>query len=93
MIDVTLDCEIGKWVHRYHPLIKYSLQEIAEKTRFPLGYLSKLKPSGNAPEVAIPNLSPMQSGVFVSGVARWKYALVRCDRSFDKIMKGGGNSS
>ena len=72
MIDVTLDCEIGKWVHRYHPLIKYSLQEIAEKTRIPLGYLSKVKPSGNAPEDAIPNLSHRQSGVFVSGVQWWQ---------------------
>ena len=68
MIDVILDCEIGKWVKQYHPFIKYFLQEIAEKTGFPLGYLSKVKPSGNAPAVAKPNLSHRQSAVFFSGV-------------------------
>ena len=48
MINVILDCEIGKWAHRYRPLIKYSRQEVAEKTGFPRGYPAKVKPSGNA---------------------------------------------
>jgi len=92
MIDVILDCEIGKWVKQYHPFTKYFLQEIAEKAGFPIGFLTKVRLSGNAPAVAISNLSHRQSGFFFSGVPRRKYTLIQCDGSFDKIMKGGGNT-
>jgi hypothetical protein len=79
MIDVIFNCEIGKRAHRYHPLIKNSMQEYAEIAGFPLGYFSKVEQCSIAPAVAILNCIHRQSGVWVSCAASLKCTLTKCD--------------
>ena len=68
MRDVIFDCEIGKRFHQYHPFIKYSLQEIAEKNGLNLGYLSKVEQFGHAPPDAMLNPIHEQSDISVSDI-------------------------
>jgi hypothetical protein len=66
MRDVIFDCEKGKRFHQYHPLIKYSLQEIAEKTGLNLGYHPKVEQFGHTPPDTMLNPTSEQSGICVS---------------------------
>ena len=63
---MIIEAEIGKRIHQYRLRNDYTLQELADKTGFSKGYLSKVEKSGKAPPVATLSVIARELGVSVS---------------------------
>ena len=63
---MIIEAEIGKRIHQYRLHNGYTLQELADKTGFSKGYLSKVEKSGKAPPVATLSVIARELGVTVS---------------------------
>ena len=66
MRKVIIEAEIGIRIHRYRLQNNYTLQELADKTGYSKGYLSKVEKSGKAPPVATLSVIARELGVSVS---------------------------
>ena len=65
---MILEAEIGKRIRRYRLQNKYTLQELADKTGFSKGYLSKVEKSEKAPPVSTLSVIGRELGVSVSAI-------------------------
>jgi len=63
---MIIEAEIGKRIHHYRLQNHFTLQELADKTGFSKGYLSKVEKSGKAPPVATLSVIARELGVSVS---------------------------
>lgn len=63
---MIIETEIGKRIHQYRLHNHYTLQELADKTGYSKGYLSKVEKSGKAPPVATLNVIARALDVSVS---------------------------
>ena len=63
---MIIEAEIGKRIHQYRLHNGYTLQELADKTGYSKGYLSKVEKSGKAPPVATLSVIARELGVTVS---------------------------
>jgi transcriptional regulator with XRE-family HTH domain len=63
---MIIEAEIGKRIHQYRLQNNFTLQELADKTGFSKGYLSKVEKSGKAPPVATLSVIARELGVSVS---------------------------
>ena len=63
---MIIEAEIGKRIHRYRLQNNFTLQELADKTGYSKGYLSKVEKSGKAPPVATLSVIARELGVSVS---------------------------
>ena len=68
MIKMIIEAEIGKRIHRYRLQNKFTLQELADKTGFSKGYLSKVEKSEKAPPVSTLSVIGRELGVSVSAI-------------------------
>ncbi|CAB1083847.1 hypothetical protein D1AOALGA4SA_11381 [Olavius algarvensis Delta 1 endosymbiont] len=66
MIKMIVEAEIGKRIRQYRLQNNYTLQELADKTGYSKGYLSKVEKSGKAPPVATLSVIARELGVSVS---------------------------
>jgi transcriptional regulator with XRE-family HTH domain len=66
MIKMIIEAEIGKRIHQYRLQNRFTLQELADKTGYSKGYLSKVEKSGKAPPVATLSVIARELGVSVS---------------------------
>ena len=66
MRKVIIEAEIGKRIHQYRLQNRFTLQELADKTGYSKGYLSKVEKSGKAPPVATLSVIARELGVSVS---------------------------
>ena len=63
---MIVEAEIGKRIHQYRLQNNLTLQELADKTGFSKGYLSKVEKSEKAPPVATLSVIARELGVSVS---------------------------
>jgi len=63
---MIVEAEIGKRIRQYRLQNSYTLQELADKTGYSKGYLSKVEKSGKAPPVATLSVIARELGVSVS---------------------------
>jgi transcriptional regulator with XRE-family HTH domain len=63
---MIIEAEIGKRIHQYRLQNRFTLQELADKTGYSKGYLSKVEKSGKAPPVATLSVIARELGVSVS---------------------------
>jgi len=63
---MIVEAEIGKRIRQYRLQNNYTLQELADKTGYSKGYLSKVEKSGKAPPVATLSVIARELGVSVS---------------------------
>ena len=63
---MIIEAEIGKRIHQYRLHNNFTLQELADKTGYSKGYLSKVEKSGKAPPVATLSVIARELGVSVS---------------------------
>ena len=63
---MIIEAEIGKRIHRYRLQNNFTLQELADKTGYSKGYLSKVEKSEKAPPVATLSVIARELGVSVS---------------------------
>ncbi len=63
---MIIETEIGKRIHQYRLQNNYTLQELADKTSYSKGYLSKVEKSEKAPPVATLSVIARELGVSVS---------------------------
>ena len=63
---MIIEAEIGKRIHQYRLQNNLTLQELADKTGYSKGYLSKVEKSGKAPPVATLSVIARELGVSVS---------------------------
>jgi transcriptional regulator with XRE-family HTH domain len=63
---MIIEAEIGKRIHQYRLQNNFTLQELADKTGYSKGYLSKVEKSGKAPPVATLSVIARELGVSVS---------------------------
>ena len=66
MRKVIIEAEIGKRIHQYRLQNQFTLQELADKTGYSKGYLSKVEKSSKAPPVATLSVIARELGVSVS---------------------------
>jgi transcriptional regulator with XRE-family HTH domain len=66
MPKMIIETEIGKRIHQYRLQNNFTLQELADKTGYSKGYLSKVEKSGKAPPVATLSVIARELGVSVS---------------------------
>jgi len=63
---MIIEAEIGKRIHQYRLQNNFTLQELADKTGYSKGYLSKVEKSGKAPPVATLSVIARELRVSVS---------------------------
>jgi len=63
---MIIEADIGKRIHQYRLQNNFTLQELADKTGFSKGYLSKVEKSEKAPPVATLSVIARELGVTVS---------------------------
>ena len=63
---MIIEAEIGKRIRQYRLKNNFTLQELADKTGYSKGYLSKVEKSGKAPPVATLSVIARELGVSVS---------------------------
>jgi transcriptional regulator with XRE-family HTH domain len=63
---MIIEAEIGKRIRQYRLRNNFTLQELADKTGFSKGYLSKVEKSGKAPPVATLSVIARELGASVS---------------------------
>jgi len=63
---MIIEADIGKRIHQYRLQNNFTLQELADKTGFSKGYLSKVEKSEKAPPVATLSVIARELGVSVS---------------------------
>ena len=63
---MIIEAEIGKRIRKYRLQNNFTLQELADKTGFSKGYLSKVEKSGKAPPVATLSVIARELGASVS---------------------------
>ena len=63
---MIIEAEIGIRIRRYRLQKNYTLQELADKTGYSKGYLSKVEKSGKAPPVSTLSVIARELGVSVS---------------------------
>jgi len=63
---MIIEAEIGKRIHQYRRQKNFTLQELADKTGYSKGYLSKVEKSSKAPPVATLSVIARELGVSVS---------------------------
>ena len=66
MTKMIIEAEIGKRIRRYRLQNHFTLQELADKTGYSKGYLSKVEKSGKAPPVSTLSVIARELGVSVS---------------------------
>ncbi|CAB1063406.1 hypothetical protein D1BOALGB6SA_8189 [Olavius sp. associated proteobacterium Delta 1] len=66
MIKMIIEAEIGKRIRQYRLQNNFTLQELAEKTGYSKGYLSKVEKSDKAPPVATLSVIARELSVSVS---------------------------
>jgi len=65
---MIIEAEIGKRIHRYRLQNNFTLQELADKTGFSKGYLSKVEKSEKAPPVSTLSVIARELGSSVSAI-------------------------
>ena len=68
MIKMIIEAEIGKRIRQYRLKNNFTLQELADKTGYSKGYLSKVEKSGKAPPVSTLSVIARELGVSVSAI-------------------------
>ena len=68
MIKMIIEAEIGKRIRKYRLKNNFTLQELADKTGFSKGYLSKVEKSEKAPPVSTLSVIGRELGVSVSAI-------------------------
>jgi len=66
LLKMIIEAEIGKRIRQYRLRNNFTLQELADKTGFSKGYLSKVEKSGKAPPVATISVIARELGASVS---------------------------
>jgi len=66
MPKMIIETEIGKRIRQYRLQKNFTLQELADKSGYSKGYLSKVEKSGKAPPVATLSVIARELGVSVS---------------------------
>jgi len=65
---MIVEAEIGKRIHQYRLQNNFTLQELADKTGYSKGYLSKVEKSAKAPPVSTLSVIGRELGVSVSAI-------------------------